>query len=120
MSRFAALARRTSGVCSRVFGDKVIYETADGIACHITAMHYKNQGDAGLGVGIDTVVTEFGIPFTELKAEPKQGDLITTNAGQTFEVIAPLDMGHGEWRVSVQIVCERNFNEEAAVAGDRI
>jgi hypothetical protein len=120
MSRFAALARRTSGVCSRVFGDKVIYETSDGLACHITATLYQNQVDAGLGVGIDSTMTEFGIPFTELKAEPQQGDLITTNAGQTFEVIAPLDMGHGEWRVSVQLVDERHSNEEAAVAGDRI
>jgi hypothetical protein len=115
MSRFAVLARRTSAVCAGVFGNKVIYETLDGVARHITAMKYQSQVDVGLGLGIDSVATEFGIPFTELGTEPTQGDLITDHSKQTYEVVTTLDMGSGEWRVSVQLVDSRHV-----IAGDKI
>jgi hypothetical protein len=115
MSRFSALATQASKVCAGVFGDRFVYETLNGVAYFISAMKYETQIAVGLGIGIDSKQTEFGIPFGEICLEPKQGDLITESSGNTWEVLTCIDMGPGEWRVSVHLVDSRH-----AIAGDRV
>jgi hypothetical protein len=107
MSRFDQLAGGTMRLNAQVFGDRVIYEYAEGHSDSICAIHYRQHEEVSLGVGIDSHTDQFGIPLQQMNRAPIPGDKITYR-GATYEVVSLVEEGMAEFRVSVHLVDARH------------
>ena len=109
MSHWNRLAAMTMNMNTRTFGEQMVYEYVGGDAVNIRIIPYTQHDEVGLGVGVDSASHQFGIPICSLNRRPINGDLIT-QAGITYEVLAVLEEGIAEYRVSAHMVDARHHS----------